>query len=70
MFVSSGQTALASQTPQSHREVGTKFHTHACSATPAEQETEGKIDSMQEVKGFRERGRGKKSKVRMAGVKS
>lgn len=66
VFVSSGQTALASQTPQSHREVGTrKFH----SVIPAEQETEEKIDRMQEVKGFRERGRGKKSKVRMASVK-
>lgn len=37
---------------------------------PAEQETEEKIDRMQEVKGFRDQGRGKKSKVRMAGVKS
>lgn len=70
MFVSSGQTALASQTPRSHQEVGTKFHTHSCSATPAEQEAEEKIDRMQEVKAFRERGTGKKSKVRMAGVKS
>lgn len=62
VFVSSGQTALASQTPQNHQEVGTKFHTHACSVMPAEQETEEKIDRIRKWRGLESKGGGRRAR--------